>query len=187
MQSTDAGLMKMTPVLTVTDSPSLEQLRVWWDAMQQDDLAVAFADTFPSTLGDFQQDIARGEKRLLLCLSADKVAGALWLHDMVHGDDGTVRPAYRGRLVIQGWRAARQFWEATGVRHFFSAVHMANRRCRSLVVQAARFRRVGKYPAFLVYDGQPADAFIYTLHPEDTELAWHMARVRKQLQEPRVA
>ena len=48
------------PILAVTESPTTEQLQVWWETMQSDDLSVAYADSFPSTLTDFRREVGRG-------------------------------------------------------------------------------------------------------------------------------
>ena len=175
------------PILAVTESPTIEQLQVWWAAMQNDDLSVAYADSFPSTLTDFHREIVQGEKLLLLCLVDDQVAGALWLHDLLHRCDGTVSagwfggyflPSYRGRLAVQLWQAARQLWEVTRIVHIFSAVNVANRRSQAFLTRAASFHRVGRFPDFTFFHGQPTDCFIYTLHPEDAALAWELATAR---------
>ena len=175
------------PILAVTESPTIEQLQMWWETMQNDDLSIAYADSFPPTLTDFRREVAQGEKILLLCLVDGQVAGALWLHDLLHRYDGTVSagwfggyflPSYRGRLAVRLWQAARQHWEAVGVVHIFSAVHNANRRSQAFLTRGASFHRVGRFPAFTVYHGQPTDLFIYTMHAEDAALAWELATAR---------
>src|SRR5919197_5598121 len=97
-------------ILAVTESPTAEQLQVWWETMQSDDLSVAYADSFPATLTDFHREVTQGEKLLLLCLVDGQVAGALWMHDMLYRHDGTVSagwfggyflPSYRGLLAVQ--------------------------------------------------------------------------------------
>jgi len=189
MQQTIAGGTAATerPALAVTDQPTIEQLQVWWEAMQSDDLSVAYADSFPPTLSDFRLEVAQGEKILLLALVDSQVAGALWLHDLWRRRDSTVSAgwvgcyflsSYRGRLVIHLWQAARQYWEAAGIRHFFSAIHVANRRSQAVITRGTHFHRVGRFPAFTVFHGQPVDVFIYTLHAEDTVLAWELAAAR---------
>jgi hypothetical protein len=175
------------PILAVTESPTTEQLQVWWEAMQRDDLSVAYADSFPSTLTDFHREVAQGEKILLLGLVDGQVAGALWLHDLLHHCDGTVSAgwfggyfllSYRGRLAVQLWQAARQHWEAAGIVHIFSAVNVANRRSQAFLTRGAFFHRVGRFADFTLYHGQPVDLFIYTLHAEDAALAWELAEAR---------
>jgi len=54
------------PIVAVTERPTSEQWHVWWEAMQFDDLSVAYADSFPPTLTDFRREVAQGEKRALL-------------------------------------------------------------------------------------------------------------------------
>jgi hypothetical protein len=175
------------PTVAVTDTPTSEQLHVWWEAMQSEDLSVAYADLFPPMLSDFCREVARGEKILLLCLVDGQVAGALWLHDLLNRRDGTVSigwlgayflPAYRGCLAIQSWQAARQHWEAGGIAHIFTAVNVTNRRSQAYVTRGAHFHRVGRFPDFALFHGQPTDLFIYTIHAEDAALAWELATTR---------
>src|SRR5215471_18173517 len=78
------------PILAVTESSTTEQLQVWWEAMQSDDLSVAYADSFPAMLTDFRREVAQGEKLLLIGLVDGQVAAAMWLHDLVHCREGTV-------------------------------------------------------------------------------------------------
>jgi hypothetical protein len=182
------------PHLTVTDTPTLEQLQVWWKTMQSDDLSVAYADSFPATLTDFRFEVTHGEKLLLLGLVDGQVAGALWLHDLLHRRDGSVAAGwvgcyflsgYRGRLALDLWQTARRHWEAAGVVHFFSAANVANRRSQALIARGAHFHRVGRFPNFSLYHRQPADVIIYTMHAEDTRLAWELATARAARQMPR--
>ena len=37
-------IMTRGSILAVTDRPTIEQLQVWWEVMQSDDLSVAYAD-----------------------------------------------------------------------------------------------------------------------------------------------
>ena len=175
------------PILAVIESPTTEQLQVWWEAMHSDDLSVAYADSFPATLTDFRREVAQGDKVLLLGLVNGQVAGALWLHDLLHRRDGTVSagwvgcyflPLYRGRLATQLWQAAHQHWEAAGIAHFFCAIHIANRRSQAFVTRGGSFRRLGRFRDFTLVHGQSADFFIYTLYPEDAALAWELATAR---------
>ena len=181
------AIMTRGLMLAVTESPTIEQLQVWWEAMQSDDLSVAYADSFPATLTDFRREVAQGEKLWLLCFVDGQVAGAVWMHDLLHRRDGTVSagwlgcyflPSYRGHVAIQLWQAARQHWEAASVAHFFTATNVANRSSQAFITRGAYFHRVGRFPDFTLFQGQPADVFIYTLHAEDTALAWELATAR---------
>jgi len=173
--------------VAVTERPTCAQWHVWWEAMHRDDLRVAYADSFPPTLTAFRCEVTRGEKRALLGLVEGQVAGLVWLHDLVHRQDGTVSAGwlgcyflslYRGPLARHVWQAARHPWEAGGITHFFCAVHVANRRSQAFVTRGAQFHRVGRFPAFACYHGRPADLVIYTLHPNDLALAWDLATAR---------
>jgi hypothetical protein len=163
--------------------------------MHHDDLSVAYADSFPSTLTDFRHEVARGEKQALLGLVEEQVAGMVWLHDLLHRYDGTVSAGwlgcyflspYRGHMARLLWQAARHHWEAAGITHFFCAVHVANRRSQAFVTRGASFHRVGRFPDFACYHGRPADLVIYTLHIEDMALAWELAAARAARQMRRV-
>ena len=189
MQQTATRMTAVTerPTLAVTERPTIEQLQVWWEAMQSDDLSVAYADSFPPTLTDFRREVAEGEKILLLGLVDGQVAAAMWLHDLVHRHDGTVSAGwvasyflspYRGRLAIQLSQAAIQYWETVGIGHIFSAIHVANRLSQAFITRGVHFHRVGRFPDFTIFHGQPADLFIYTLHAEDAALAWEIATAR---------
>ena len=173
--------------LAVTDRPTIEQLQVWWEAMQSDDLSVAYADAFPPTLTDFRREVAEGEKILLLGLIDSQVAGAMWLHDLLYCHDGTVSAgwvgcyflsSYRGRVAIQLSQAAIQHWEAAGIGHIFSAINVANRLSQAFITRGMYFHRVGRFPNFALFHGQPVDVFIYTLHVEDARLACKLAEAR---------
>jgi len=182
------------PVLAVTESPTIEELRVWWEAMQGDDLRVAYADSFPPTLSHFRREVAQGEKMLLLGRVDGQVAGAVWLHDLLHRHHCSASagwigcyflPPYRGHVALQLWQAARQCWEDAGTTHFFTAVHVANRRSQAFITRGACFHRVGRFPDFTLFHGQPVDVLIYTLHAQDTALAWELATARAARQMPR--
>ena len=92
------------PRLAVTERPTPEQLQVWWEAMQSDDLRVAYTDSFPPTLTDFRREVAQGEKILLLCLVDGQVAGAMWFHDLLHRRDGTVSAGWAGGYFFPSCR-----------------------------------------------------------------------------------
>ena len=92
------------PILAVTESPTIEQLQVWWEAMHSDDLSVAYADSFPATLTDFRREVAQGEKLLFLGFVDSHVAGAIWLHDLLHRRDGTVSAGWLGCYFLASYR-----------------------------------------------------------------------------------
>lgn len=184
------------PILAVTESPTPQQLQVWWEAMQGDDLSVAYTDAFPATLTDFRHEVAQGEKLLLVCLVDGQVAGALWLHDLLRRRDGSVSagwaggyflPSYRGYAAVGLWQIVRQHWEDVGIRHIFCAVNIANRLSQAFVTRGMHFHRVGCFRDFAFYHGQPTDLIIYTLHSADTALAWELATARAERQMFKIA
>jgi hypothetical protein len=72
--------------------------------MHSDDLNVAYADSFPATLTDFRREVAQGEKLLLLGFVDGHVAGAIWLHDLLHRRDGTVSAGWLGCSFLASYR-----------------------------------------------------------------------------------
>ena len=179
------------PAVTVTATPTIEQLQTWWDAMQCDDLSVAYNDEFPTSLTDFRLEVEQGTKRLLLALIDGQVIGATWLHDMVYRPDGSVSagwvggytlPAYRGRLGSHQWLASKQHWEALGIRHFFVAAHIANRRSQAFIARCMRFHRVDISQQFAFYNGELTDVVFYTANRHDAQLARQCAQARAQRQ-----
>jgi RimJ/RimL family protein N-acetyltransferase len=169
----------------------MQQLQTWWDAMQFDDLSVAYNDDFPSSLTDFRLDVAQGSKLLLLLLVDGQVAGASWLHDMVYRPDGTVSagwlggyilPVYRGRLSTRLCAVVKQYWEAQGIRHFFAAAHIANRRSQAFIARGMQFHRVDICEQFSFYNGELTDVVFYTANRHDAELARECAQARAQRQ-----
>jgi RimJ/RimL family protein N-acetyltransferase len=84
------------------------------------------------------------------------------------------------------WQTARQHWEAAGVGHFFSAANVANRRSQAFIARGAHFHRVGIFHDFSFFRRRPADMVIYTLHAEDTRLAWELATARAARQIPAI-
>lgn len=177
----------LSSTVAVTDKPTMKQLQVWWQAMQGDDLSVAYADSFPQTLTDFCLEVAQEKKLLLLCLVDNEVAGALWLHDLHCNHQGKVTggwigcyflPSYRGRHALQVWDRAKKYWEALGVKHFFTAINVDNKPSQAMITRGAHFHLVERFPRFTLFHGQPTDVFIYALHAEDNQLARDLAIAR---------
>jgi RimJ/RimL family protein N-acetyltransferase len=177
------------PFLTLTEIPTPEQTRSWWDEMWTDpeELKVAFSDLMPRSLSDFlANDIL-----LVLVTDGSTCIAAVWLHDLerewghvVAGwVGGWVAPAFRGRSGCKAAQMAIDSFQARGIQHIYSAVNVANR--ASIALNGGRrmlgFTRVMNFPAFLPYGGRLTDCIIFTLHPEDVARARRAAaaRVRK--------
>lgn len=180
------------PSLTLTTTPTSAQLHAWWDTMWADpkDLRVAFSDLMPRSLLDFlASDIL-----LVLTTAGPYCISAVWLHDLERGQGqviagwlgGWVAPAFRGCIGVTAVRMAVTHFQARGIRHLFSAVHVANR--ASIALNAGRrmlgFTRVMVYHAFLPYAGLLTDCLIFTLHPEDAGRAIRAADRRVQRLRP---
>lgn len=176
-----------SPTCTVTSQPTLEQMHIWWQSMQMEDLSRAYADGFPESPESFYNDVQRGTRKILLGLYNNEVAGIYWLHDILQRTDGSPMaawtgayflPAYRGRPASHLWQASCRTWETQGITHFFVATHIANRCSQAFITRGMRFQRVGVYHRFTYFQGNPADVVIYCKSPDDTELAWQCAQKR---------
>jgi RimJ/RimL family protein N-acetyltransferase len=180
--------------LTITDTPSRHALRLWWRTRQADpDSTVAFSDDAPRDFEAFCTQITTGAYLFYLARdSARDVVGAMWLHDIVREADGTpcagwigtyVLPAHRGLHTTKAmWVLVRAALEARGVRSVYIASHHANTRAHRVAETHLGFHRVGIFPAFARFSGQPTDCVILSMHPEDIGEAWALAYVRAQHQ-----
>jgi GNAT superfamily N-acetyltransferase len=180
--------------LTITDRPTVEALRTWWDARQADpDCALAFADNAPQNFSELYTRIATEAYIFyLVCVEASEIAGAMWLHDVQSDLDGTpcagwvgayVLPAHRHTgLAAAMWQHIHMRLEARGVRHFFAAVHIANVRSQVYATRHMGLHVVDRFEKFTRFGGMLTDCLIYTLHPEDAADAWASAQARAQQQ-----
>jgi RimJ/RimL family protein N-acetyltransferase len=183
-----------TLTLTVTDRPTAEALRTWWDVRQADPAcALAFADDAPQNFTELRTRIVTGTYILYLVWeNAGEVAGAMWLHDIQRDPDGTPHtgwvgayafPAFRQTgLATAMWHQVRARLEARGVRHFFAAVHIANTRSQAYATRHMGLHFVDRFAQFTRFGGVLTDCLIYTLHPEDAADAWAAAHARAHQQ-----
>lgn len=168
----------------ITPTPSPAQLQQWWDAMEHDDLRVAFSDAFPKTLPQFCAEVAAGDKYLFFCLDGAQVAGSMWLYRLEED------PCWVGVYFLRDYRgAAAQIFArkalqyAThhlGIPHIFAAVHVHNRASKRFT-ESMYFTRVARIEAFSLFQGRPTASFIYTLHPADVSLAQDLAQAHARL------
>lgn len=178
----------LNPYITITPKP--EHLYEWWTMLKgdPDDIAVAFADGFPTSLDAFLERLWNGTYcHLHFCLNGDDVAGSLWLHDAltVNGTiiggwvAGYTPPHYR-HIGHDMWKAVSVFLADSNIRHLFSAVNEHNRMSCLYTRRVMGFHRVGKFPAFTRFDGEPTTVVIYTQNKADADLAWEEANKRAQ-------
>jgi RimJ/RimL family protein N-acetyltransferase len=176
--------------LTITATPTLDDLRLWWHARQTDpDSAVAFTDDAPQDFAGLYHRTATGDYLFYLAQdSAGQIIGAMWLHDLVRGADDTPRagwlgtyvlPAYRGVRTTQAmWTLTREALEARGVCSVYIASHHANTRAHRVAEYHLGFYKVDIFPAFALFGGMPTDCLILSMRREDMAEAWTMAYTR---------
>jgi hypothetical protein len=166
-------------LFTVHQAPPHGLLHQWWHAMHADpaERAVAFSDLMSDDLSTFlAQDIW-----LALMTDAETCVAAVWLHDLEYAQEtvtagwlgGWVAKPFRGRRGFEALRSGVRCFQRRGVPHIHAAVNVANK--PSIMVteskRALGFTRVMTFPGFLPFQGLCTDCVIFTLHPEDGELA----------------
>ncbi len=180
-----------TPTLTITTTPSQQQLDHWWQEMHADpeDLRVAFNDFMPSTLFAFlQQDLL-----LILCHYEDGIAAAGWLHDLTRDPHdlvvegwigGWIAKPCRGQIGRACWQLVLDYFVERGVTYIHSAINIANHPSFVFTKRMMRFTLVGRFPRLSLFGGLRTDMHILTLHAADRERAWHAATMLAQQRWP---
>src|ERR1041384_6409342 len=103
--------------LTLTDTPTLGQLQIWGEAMQNDPTRyLVYTDFMPTEFEEFLAPVQHGEIQVYLMHVGPEVGGAFYLHD--RGTDATgaayawlgvyILPPYRGSWAARAWRLVRQ-------------------------------------------------------------------------------
>jgi hypothetical protein len=171
-----------TPTLTITTTPTHQQLTTWWQEMHADpdDLRVAFNDFTPHTLHAFLQQAPL----LTLCHSEGNIAAAGWIHDYTRDAHGFVVEGWMGCWVAKPCRgligrACSQLvldhLVERGVAHIHAAINIANHSSFVFARRMIRFTYVGRFPRLSLFGGRRTDMHILTLHAADRERAWQAA------------
>jgi hypothetical protein len=165
--------------LTLTDTPTVAQRRAWWDAMWADvaEQTFVFTDLMPTSLATF----LAADLLLTLIAVESSVVAAMWLHDLEREDGrvtagwigGWVDPAWRGPVGCAALKLGLAYFQAHGVQHMFSAIHIANRASIAMTVGRSMlgFTRVMRYPGFLPFRGVMTECVISTWRPDDVDRA----------------
>jgi RimJ/RimL family protein N-acetyltransferase len=185
------SILKAELTITLTKTPTLHDLRHWWETRQADpDSALAFTDAAPQNFAELLDCLYRGAYLFYLAHCGNTVVGAMWLHDMVYDADGTPRagwlgtyvlPEHRGRHTTETmWLLVREALLACGVRSVYIASHHANTRAHAVAERHLGFHRVDTYPAFASCQGMPTNYVILSMRQEDMVEAWALAHARAQ-------
>jgi RimJ/RimL family protein N-acetyltransferase len=174
--------------ITLTPTPTLEQMKIWWTEWQLDPARhFAYTDFLPKELDEFLEAMHQGDISVWMFLIRDgvtrRVGGGFYLHDMGADADGPyawvgiyVLPPYR-RYALRACAMVRRACERQGLCRFFVATRHSNRPVQMLLRHVG-FTRLGIYPDWSYFNGTLDAAAIYTLRPEDQELAWAAAKKR---------
>lgn len=174
--------------ITLTDNPTLRDIRHWWEVRQADpDSNAIFTDDSPQNFTELLNRIKTKEFLFYLAHQGDVVVGAMWLHDIVWEDGiphagwlGTyVLPEHRGQHTTREmWRLANAAFTARGVQNFNIASHHANTRAHAVAERHLGFHRVDIFPAFALCKGIPTDFLILSMREEDKAKTWALAYER---------
>ena len=94
--SITSTIAQTTVTISLTDQPSLEQVKIWWADLQQDPVRhQVYTDLMPRELDDFLDAVNQGHITMWMFLvhhgAQTEVGGVFYLHD--HGSD--LRHAWR--------------------------------------------------------------------------------------------
>jgi L-amino acid N-acyltransferase YncA len=178
--------------VTVTTTPTLEQMKMWWAALQQDPTRYhAYTDLMPTELEDFLLSVRRGDITVYMFLvrtDADmQIGGAFYLHDAGSDRDGPytwlgayILPAYRGRMATRAWQILKQQCAQQGLHRMFAAIRHSNRPAQCFITHQMGFTRLGAFVDWSYFAGRLDTVILYTLWPEDQGTAWVSAERRAQ-------
>lgn len=180
---------KTNSVVHLVSNPSIELLKIYWQARQADPLVPAFyADTGPRTFEAFVQTIETGGYIYRLAIRNEQIVGAIWLHDIERGTDGQINDAWIGGYVLPGMRGGnllRKMWdifrpecEQMDIWHIHGGTRSDNKVGYRAGCSELDLIHIGVFPKFTTFDGVCHDCIIFTLHPEDKERAWKIAYKR---------
>jgi hypothetical protein len=180
---------KKSYMINLITNPTDNHISMLWRSRISvpEEIRYAFADASPS-LDGFIKALKRRE---ILCALAQNQSGtfisACWLHDLELDPDGIPRVGWLGGYVFPGHRGAEavrasnlilDHFEALGVYHIHTAIHIDNRKSQFFIRSQSMmaFTYVCHYPEWTTFSGLFADALIFTRNPRDKMLAWMCTR-----------
>jgi len=175
--------------LTITDTPTLGQLQVWWEAMQNDPTRyLVYTDFMPTEFEEFLVPVQHGDIQIHMMLVGTDVGGAFYLHDSGTDDTGAayawlgvyILPLYRGQCAARAWRLVRRACEREGLYRIFAAIRAQNRPAHCFITRAMGFTRLGSYTDWSYFEGHLDHVGLYTMRQQDQSLAWVLAEQRAQ-------
>jgi RimJ/RimL family protein N-acetyltransferase len=181
-------ILPSVPTLTVTATPTVGQMKTWWNAMQQDPARhIVYTDFMPHALDEFLAPLHQGALQVYLFLVGDAVGGAYYLHDWGFDTDGQyawlgtyILLPYRGQLAAYAWGIVRQACAQAGLHRIFAAIRAQNRLAQRFIIQQMGFTRLGKYTDWSYFEGRLDHVVLYTLRRQDQSRAWVSAEQRAQ-------
>jgi len=175
--------------LTLTETPSLGQLQIWWEALQDDPTRyLMYTDFMPTEFEEFLAPVQQGDIQVHLLLVGPEVGGAFYLHDSGTDDTGAayawlgvyILPLYRGPWAARAWRLVRQACEGKGLHRIFAAIRAQNQPAHCFITRAMGFTRLGSYTDWSYFEGHLDRVSLFTMRRQDQSLAWVLAEQRAQ-------
>jgi RimJ/RimL family protein N-acetyltransferase len=179
-----------TGEVTVTTTPTLEQMKMWWAALQQDPTrSQAYTDFMPTELDDFLHSVHQEDISVWMFLvgtdTGTHIGGAYYLHDAGRDSEGPytwlgayILPTFRGRIATRAWHLLKQQCAQQGLSRLFAAVRHSNRPAQRFLAQQMGFTRLGAFVDWSYFAGRLDTVLLYTLRPEDQGVAWVAAERR---------
>ncbi len=173
-----------TTSLTVTDTPTPEQMRVWWQALQADPSRdQAYTHKMPQDITTFLWDAPMVS---VLLVERHTVCGAYWFHDIGTTTDGLrygwggayLLPAFRRQHSAAIGQAFVDIAARRGILVWCIATRADNLAAQYFGERYMGLHRVGLYPAWAPFGGQWRDVVLYVKRPQDTTRCWQLAAQR---------
>ena len=173
----------MTTTLSVTDTPTPAQMRVWWNALQADPSRdQAYTHKMPQDITTFLQEAPM----VSVLLDKAQVCGAYWFHDVGTTPEG-LRYGWGGAYLVPACRSqhsaaiGQAFVEIAarrGILVWCIATRADNLAAQRFGERYMGLHRVGVYPAWAPFGGQWRDVVLYVKRPQDATRCWELAAQR---------
>jgi hypothetical protein len=175
--------------LTITDTPTLGQLQVWWEAMQNDPTRyLVYTDFMPTEFEEFLAPVQHGDIQIHMMLVGTEVGVPFTCIDSGTDDTGAayawlgvyILPPYRGQWAARAWHLVRRPCEHEGLHRIFAAIRAQNRPAHCFITRTMGFTRLGSYTDWSYFEGYLDRVGLYTMRQQDQSLAWVLAERRAQ-------
>lgn len=176
----------MTSPLSVSDTPTPIQMRLWWSALQADPSRDhAYTHKMPQDITTFLHEAPLVS---VILHEGQTVCGAYWFHDVGSTPEGFrygwggayILPAFRGQHSAAMGQAFVEIAARRGIVVWCIATRVDNLAAQRFGERYMGLHRVGIYPQWAPFGGQWRDVVLYVKRPQDTTRCLALATQRAQ-------